>query len=82
MEHDESLPRLFADFQNADEHGRVRLSINGTKADLRRLGIELSDGMQVMLDDDQGQTGRAVVRWSAGDGWVAEVNWDAITWDD
>jgi len=78
MAENNNLPRLFADFNNADEKGRVRLTTNGTKNDLNRLGIILYDGMQVFLDDSEEITALGIVRFSPIEGWVAEVDWDKI----
>ncbi|MDZ4784281.1 MAG: hypothetical protein SGJ19_28885, partial [Planctomycetia bacterium] len=63
--------RIYADFNNADRLGRVRLSVKGTRDDLVALGIELQSGMSVELyDDDEIETpGR--VEWSPVEGWVA-----------
>ncbi len=48
-------PRFYADPHNSDEHGRARLTCNGTRRDLAELGIELSEGLKVTLyTDDEG----------------------------
>lgn len=74
----DQIPKLFADFHNADEFGRVRLNCQGTLDDLRSLGLTLSDGMHVLLDDSEELVADGVVRHSPTDGWVAEVDWDKI----
>ena len=78
MDIKDNIPRLFVDFNNADSNGRVRLNTQGTAADLARLGIILSDGIKVYLDDDDEISIFGVVRWSEVEGWVAEVDWDEI----
>ena len=72
------LIRLFADFQNATPSGRVRLNTVGTFKDIERLSIELKEGMQVVIEDRDSLIADATVRWEAGEGWVAEVDWDRI----
>lgn len=70
--------RVFADFNNADEHGRVRLNTRGTARDLERLGISLCEGMPLILDDHDDVVAEAIVRWDGVNGWVAEVDWSAL----
>lgn len=50
LEHHNSN-RIFADFNNIDSKGRIRLSSDGTKSDLQRLGITLHDALIIHLDD-------------------------------
>ena len=71
-------PKLFADFNNADEFGRIRLNTQGTLDDIRALGLTLCDGMHVVLDDDEELVANGTVRYSPTDGWVAEVDWKLI----
>jgi hypothetical protein len=71
-------PRIYGDFNNADKQGRIRLNTHGSKADLERLGIELVDGLEILLDDHDDVTAEAIVRLCPNEGWVAEVDWDAI----
>lgn len=71
-------PRVFADFQNSDPLGRIRLSCVGTVEDLARQGIQLCDGLQLHLYDD-GLEADGVVRYSNDEGrWVAVIDWDAV----
>jgi hypothetical protein len=73
------IPKLFADFNNADQHGRVRLNTNGTHADIKRLSLVLKEGMQVVLDDDDSLTTLGSVKYSNEENiWVAEINWDTL----
>lgn len=72
------VPHLFADFNNADKLGRVRLNTRGTRDDLVALGITLYDGMPVILDDREEIVADAIVRHCPTEGWVAEVDWQAI----
>ena len=71
-------PRIFADFQNADTAGRIRLSCAGTERDLERLGIELAAGMKIRLYDDELEAD-AVVSWSGEESrFVATIDWGAF----
>jgi hypothetical protein len=76
-----SMIRLYADFQNADRLGRVRLNCNGTIADLAALKVELFEGMRVVLDECDEIVAEGTVTWGAEEGWVAEVDWDRIDAD-
>ncbi len=70
--------RVYADFQNADEQGRLRLNCVGTLADLSRQGIELSVGRSLILYNE-GLEVAGVVEYSEADRlWVARIDWDAI----
>jgi hypothetical protein len=69
--------RVFADFQNADRRGRIRLNTAGAKEDLARSKIELIDGMRLELCDDE-IVAFGVARHDEIEGWVAEVDWNAI----
>ena len=73
------IPKLFADFNNTDRQGRVRLNTNGTFADIKRLNIELKEGMQVFLDDDDTLTTIGNIKYSNEEKiWIAEINWNNI----
>lgn len=76
---DAPVPRLFADFNNADPEGRVRLSCVGTMKDLEALQISLCEGMRIVIDDHDGLFADAIVRWSESEQiWVAQIDWRAI----
>ena len=71
-------PAIFADFQNADAHGRVRLNTVGTIEDLGRLGVRLRDGLQVVVHDEELEAD-GVVRFSADEHlWVAQIDRTAL----
>jgi hypothetical protein len=76
------MDTLWVDFQNAGHDG-VRLICNGTLADLKEKGIELRDGLQLLIwsedYDDNGNPDNlsveAVVRYSNSDKcWVAQYD--------
>jgi hypothetical protein len=80
-------PKVYADFQNADASGRLRLNCIGTGQDLARQGISLHEGLALLLySDDADIAGRpselqvaGVVEFSAAEhGWVAVIDWDAL----
>ncbi|MFT3933289.1 MAG: hypothetical protein QM726_06710 [Chitinophagaceae bacterium] len=48
----EKLYKIFADFNNADFKGRVRLNTNGSLNDIKAQNIILVPGMIVQLDDN------------------------------
>ena len=73
------IPKLFADFNNADRQGRVRLNTNGTFADIKKLKLELKEGMQVLLHDDDCLETVGQLKYSDEENiWVAELNWDTL----
>ena len=74
-----NIPKIFADFNNADQQGRVRLTTNGSLADIRRLNLELKDGMQVFLDDDESLTTIGYLKYSDDEKiWVVQIDWDNL----
>jgi hypothetical protein len=82
-----NTPRVYADFHNADPHGRLRLNCTGTIQDLARQQVQLRDGLVLTLyADDADAQGRpddlevrGVVEYSAEEhGWVARIDWNAI----
>ena len=80
-------PRIYADFQNADAEGRLRLNCVGTTKDLARKNVVLQPGTILTLySDDADEEGRSddllvtgVVEYSEAEQcWVARVDWRAI----
>jgi hypothetical protein len=70
-------PKIFADFNNADEKGRVRLNTNGSINDLK--SIILRRGLPILLDDTDGLTCEAILEFSDEENmWVAVINWNDI----
>lgn len=81
------LPEIYADFNNLDDEGRIRLTTLGSVTDIARLGIQLRDGLELTLaTDDADDAGNrddlmadAVVRYNRKDKcWVAEIDWDEV----
>lgn len=82
-----AAPRIYADFQNLDDHNRLRLTCSGTLQDLERGGLQLREGLALTFytddADDQGQPDElrvdGVVHYDAESRcWVAAVDWNAL----
>jgi hypothetical protein len=71
-------PRVFADFQNSDPQGRVRLNAVGTLEDLSRLGLVLQEGVEIVLYCSELETEGVVAYSSEEELWVAKVDWEKI----
>ena len=71
-------PRVWVDFQNSDTQGRVRLSTVGTTDELKRLGIVLREGLEVVLYCLELEAD-GIVHYSAEEErWVAKLDWDKV----
>ncbi|MEG4487342.1 MULTISPECIES: hypothetical protein [unclassified Microcoleus] len=71
-------PRIFADFHNADEQGRLRLNCVGTIEDLSRQNIKLEDGKFLALYNEELEVD-GVVQYSEEESlWVAVIDWKQI----
>jgi hypothetical protein len=70
--------RVFADFHNADEQGRLRLNCVGTIEDLSRQNIELKNEQQITLYSEELEVD-GIVRYSEEEKlWVAAIDWNQI----
>jgi hypothetical protein len=73
-----SLSRVFADFHNADEQGRLRLNCIGTIEDLARQQAELENGQQLTLYSEDLEVD-GVIQFSEDEKvWVATIDWNQI----
>lgn len=71
-------PRVFADFHNADECGRLRLNCEGTREDLNGQNIELKKNIQLTLYSEELEVD-AIVQYSEQESlWVAKIDWEQI----
>ena len=71
-------PKVFADFHNADGKGRLRLNCKGTIDDLAYQNIELSEGLELILADDEVE-GKGRATYSESENiWVAEIDWGEL----
>lgn len=72
------LSRIFADFHNADEQGRLRLNCIGTIEDLARQQAELENGQRLTLYSEDLEVD-GVVQFSEEEKvWVAAIDWNQI----
>jgi hypothetical protein len=73
------LNKVFIDFNNADKKGRVRLNSNGTLNDLKNKNIELIEGKEILLDDEDGLATAGIVQFSEEENiWVAVIDWQRV----
>jgi hypothetical protein len=73
-----SLSRVFVDFHNADEQGRLRLNCIGTIEDLARHQAELENGQKLTLYGEDLEVD-GVVEFSEDEKvWVATIDWNQI----
>ena len=77
--HGEGDSTCFADFNNADPKGRVRLNTVGSIRDIEESRIVLMDGVRLELYDDDEIVLEGIVRSDPIEGWVAEVDWGALS---
>lgn len=71
-------PRVFADFQNADSQGRLRLNCIGTIEDLSRQGTKLIDGGNLLIYSEELEADAIVAYSDKEKIWVAAIDWDKI----
>lgn len=69
---------IYADFNNADPVGRLRLNCVGTVRDLGRLGVRLQDGLRLRVHDEELEADGEVSYSSDEQIWVAKIDWNAI----
>ena len=73
-----SISRVFVDFHNADEQGRLRLNCIGTIEDLARQQIELENGQRLVLYGEDLEVD-GVVQFSEDEKiWVVAIDWNQI----
>ena len=75
---EQSIPRVYADFNNADALGRLRLNCQGTVDDLQSQGIQLSENMPLMLYMEDVECIGRVAYSSEENIWVAAIDWGGI----
>ena len=70
--------RIYADFNNADEEGRVRLNTDGTAADLESQSMSLSVGQRLKISDGEIEA-EGIVEFSDEEKiWVIRIDWKGI----
>ena len=73
-----NYPKIYADFHNADEQGRLRLNCIGTIEDLHRQHIQLHNGQNLTLPSENLEV-NGLIQYSENDQiWVAVIDWNAI----
>jgi hypothetical protein len=73
-----NAPLIYADFNNADGHGCLRLNCAGTTVDLFREGIELREGLPLVLHDEELEAD-GTAHFSAEERlWVAIIDWQKV----
>jgi hypothetical protein len=70
--------KIFADFHNADEQGRIRLNSVGTISDLSRQSIKLQDGQLLTLYSEDLEADGEVQYSEEESLWVAVIDWNQI----
>ncbi|QEI40739.1 hypothetical protein BMF77_01311 [Dolichospermum sp. UHCC 0315A] len=70
--------RVFADFNNADEEGRLRLNCIGTIEDLSRQKVELQDGQTLTFYSEDLEVEGMIKHSTEENIWVAVIDWDNI----
>jgi hypothetical protein len=73
-----SKPTIYADFNDADPRGRLRLNCIGTIEDLSRQGVQLREGLQLTLHDEELEADGEARFSSEEQIWVAIVNWQLV----
>lgn len=69
---------VYADFNNADPDGRVRLNGAGSLRDLARLGLNLRDGTPLTIHDEElAADGEAVFSTTEAI-WVVVIDWSLV----
>lgn len=72
------LPRIYADFNNADAAGRLRLNVAGSLADLDRLR-DVGPGSHVIFySEDLEVEGSVEHSESEGGIWVGRIDWSQV----
>ena len=73
-----SSTRVYADFHNADEQGRLRLNCVGTIEDLSRHNSPLSRNKLLVLYSEELEVD-GVVEYSENEQlWVARIDWSKV----
>lgn len=69
---------VYADFNNSDALGRLRLNIAGAVEDIRRQGLTLRNGLRLVLSDGDLEADATVVFSTTEGIWVGVIDWDQI----
>ena len=73
-----NYPKIYVDFHNADEQGRLRLNCIGTIEDLNRKHIQLHNGQNLTFYSEDLEVD-GLIQYSEDDRiWVATIDWNAV----
>ena len=72
------LYRVFADFHNADEQGRLRLNCIGTTEDLAQQQVELENDQKLTLYSEDLEADGTVQFSEKEKVWVAVIDWNQV----
>ena len=65
---------VYADFNNMDSSGRIRLNSVGTTEDIQKLSLRLTEGMLLIISDSE-MTAKGIVEFSSEeDIWVFTID--------
>lgn len=74
------MEKIFADFNNADKEGSVRLNCHGSIRDIERFGVELFEGKEILLIDEDGLEASGILHFSTEENiWVAKISWNKLS---
>jgi len=73
-----SAPRIYADFNNADSKGRLRLITEGSLSDIKSQNLKMEEGMLVIVYDDELSANAEVTFSKEEKIWVAKIDWAQI----
>jgi hypothetical protein len=71
-------PFIYADFNNADPQGRLRLNVHGTLEDLTRQGIRLEESMPIVVHDEELEADARAQFSTEEQIWVAVIDWNQV----
>jgi hypothetical protein len=73
-----SKPVIYADFNNADSRGCLRLNTIGTVEELSRQGVRLREGLQLVVHDEELEADGEAHFSKEEQIWVAQINWQMV----
>lgn len=71
-------PTIYADFNNADSCGCLRLNCSGTDRDLVRQAVQLREGLQLTLHDEELEADGEAHFSDEEQVWVARIDWRLV----
>jgi hypothetical protein len=71
-------PIIYADFNNCDQQGRVRLNTVGSLRDLASTRVRLEDGVPLHITDNELEVNGTAEFSKEENIWTARFNWDEL----